>query len=93
MGASTFNRKFVNKRKMIRDRKKAHIVGGKRKGDVIVEVPLTKKEQKRQSRLEKIYEKEGVKPNFFEKKPIKRRNKNSGKYTTNTDSNEMNIDN
>lgn len=91
-----FNRKFVKRTKTLRDRKKAQSVGNKRKekaAGVTINVNLSKKRARREERLEKIYQKEGIKnTKVLEKKEIKRRNR-SGKYcTVKEEGNEMNID-
>ncbi len=83
MRSETINRKYVNKRKVIRDKKKALIVGRQRKeGSKIIDIPLSKKEEKKQERIEKIYKELNIKKNPADKKQIKRRHKKnkSGKY-------------
>ena len=82
----SMNRKYVKKTKLLRDRKKAKSVGNKRKNNT--EEPQvyisSKKHEKRQERLSKIFESKGVSEDIAEKKNIKRRHKNTrkgGKYT------------
>lgn len=92
------NRKYVKKIKIIRDRKKAHIVGRKRKEEKVEEVVLTKKETRRQERIDKIYTDLKLKPSDIQKKSIKRRPNNlkkGGKYCivkSEKNSNEMEVE-
>lgn len=80
MRADRFNRKYVNKRKLIRDRKKAHIVARKRRdGPKVDEVELSKKDQKKQKRLDKIFNEMNIKKNPWEKERKYKKNR-SGKY-------------
>ena len=92
------NRKAVNRLKSIRDRKKAHSVGERRKTGKMtrtLEIPLNKKQERRQERLEKIYKQHNVTSKIVEKKKIKRKNKNRNKFekdNTQQNNNNMNID-
>lgn len=84
------NRKFVKRRKEIRDRKKAQVVGRRRKGiKKEIEQTVTKKEARKQERLSKIYKEAGISEKLFERKYSKKTGRKNRKQTKNT---EMNID-
>ena len=79
---NNFNRKKVNRAKTIRDKKKARI--NKKKSHLgfkenIVEEPLTKKQLKKQKRLDQIYKELNVKYEDVFSKNKKRRKKNQQK--------------
>ena len=86
-----FNRKYVNKRKLIRDKKKARIQNKKKSigyNDEKIEV-ITKKEEKKQKRNEQILKAAGVTPeeinglmNSRREKLRKRRQKRHNKITS-----------
>jgi hypothetical protein len=90
------NRKYTKRAKTIRDRKKAQIVGRKRKDNTVIEVPVTKKEQKRFDRLNKILKESNLSSDIVDKKVIKRRHRNTrkgGKYMiVKEEDNKMQID-
>lgn len=97
-----FNRKFVKRNKKIRDLRKSRGKKNEIDNNNVLssnDIPvLRKKHQKRVERLNKIYSSMKVDANkIVNKIPIKRRNKESGKYSCksgdNNYKNEMEIDN
>ena len=55
MRAENYNRKYTKRNKVIRDRKKANVVGRRRlEGDKVIEIPLTKKETKKQEKIKQL---------------------------------------
>lgn len=90
-----FNRKKVKRLKSIRDKKKARInrkkahLGFKEAQEA---KPLTKKETKRQKRLDQIYKQLNTSYNDVFSKNRKRRNKNKQKNQNNDKSEKMEVE-
>lgn len=84
-----FNRPKTRKLKQIRDNRRAKIIKAKNnvKYDIDDSVPLTKKEQRRQKRLDRILKELDTKEQTsFSKRTIKRRNDRKRPKTTQSDS-------
>lgn len=81
MRAENYNRKYTKRNKVIRDRKKANIVGRRRlEGDKVIEIALTKKETKKQEKIAKIYKELNIKKNPADLPKRRHRQNKSGKY-------------
>jgi hypothetical protein len=90
-----FNRKKVKRLKTIRDKKRARVQ--KKKQHLRVEDdyqnPLTKKELKRQKRIENIYKELKEDKSVLKEKPKKRRSKRGGKKHKKINTSKMEVEN